>query len=145
MLDRDLARLYGVSTKVFNQAIGRNRDRFPPDFMFGLMKNEFENFGLQFVTSSQRAGRRYFPYAFTEQRVVMLSSALKSKRAIYANIEIMRAFVRFRRILASNEDLACGLEALEKKYDAQFRVVLLGNPAACRGHKTDGVSKGEKR
>ena len=115
MLDRDLARLYGVSTKVFNQAIGRNRDRFPPDFMFGLMKNEFENFGLQFVTSSQRAGRRYFPYAFTEQRVVMLSSALKSKRAIYASIEIMRAFVRFRRILASNEELSYRLGALEKK------------------------------
>ncbi len=78
-------------------------------------------------------------------RVVMLSSALNSTCDIYANIEIMRAFVRFRLILASNEDLACRLDVLEKKYDAQFRVVLLGNPAACRGHKTDGVSKGEKR
>ncbi len=75
----------------------------------------------------------------------MLSSVLRSKRAIYANIEIMRAIILFRRILASNQDLARRLDALEKKYDAQFRVVLLGNPAACRGHKTDGVSKGEKR
>ena len=123
MLDRDLARLYSLSTKVFNQAIGRNRDRFPPDFMFGLMKNEFENLGLQFVTSSQWGDRRYFSYAFTEQRVVMLSSVLRSKRAIYVNIEIMQAFVRFRRILASNEDLARRLNALENKYDAQFRVV----------------------
>ena len=123
MLDRDLARLYSLATKVFNQAIGRNRDRFPPDFMFGLMKNEFENLGLQFVTSSQWGDRRYFSYAFTEQRVVMLSSVLRSKRAIYVNIEIMRAFVRFRRILESNEELARRLDALEKKYDAQFRVV----------------------
>ncbi len=74
-----------------------------------------------------------------------MSSVLRSKLAIYANIEIMRAFVLFRGILASNEELARRLDALEKKYDAQFRVALLGNPAACRGHKTDGVSKGEKR
>ena len=133
MLDRDLAQLYGVPTKAFNQAVRRNRDRFPPDFMFRLSKQEFENLRSQIVTSSLKSqfaisssgwgGRRHPPYAFTEQGVAMLSSVLRSKRAIQVNVEIMRAFVRLRRMLASNEELARKLAAMEKKYDAQFKVV----------------------
>jgi hypothetical protein len=91
--------------------------------MFQLSKDDFENLRCHFGTSSQWGGRRYPPYAFTEQGVAMLSSVLKSKRAIQVNIEIMRTFVRLRRILASHAELARKLDALEKKYDAQFRVV----------------------
>jgi hypothetical protein len=123
MLDVDLAFLYGVEVKVLNQAVKRNTDRFPADFMFQLSSNEFDNLRSQFVTSSSWGGRRYPPYAFTEQGVAMLSSVLRSPRAIQVNIEIMRAFVRLRRMLLSNADLARKLEALEKKYDAQFKVV----------------------
>ena len=123
MLDAELARLYGVSTKVFNQAIRRNEDRFPPDFAFQLTDQEFQSLRSQFVTSNRRGGRRYRPYAFTEQGVAMLSSVLESKRAVQVNIEIIRTFVRLRRMLASNEELARKLAALERKYDAQFKVV----------------------
>jgi hypothetical protein len=123
MLDADLARLYGVSTKVFNQAIRRNKDRFPSDFVFQLSHQEFRSLRSQFVTSNRRGGRRYQPYAFTEQGVAMLSSVLGSKRAVKVNIEIMRAFVRLRRMLASNEALARKLADLESKYDTQFKVV----------------------
>jgi phage regulator Rha-like protein len=123
MLDADLAALYGVETKQLVRAVKRNIFRFPNDFMFQLSKDEFENLRYHFGTSSQWGGRRYPPYAFTEQGVAMLSSILKSKRAVQVNIEIMRAFVRLRRILASHADLARKLEALEKKYDAQFKVV----------------------
>jgi hypothetical protein len=131
MLDADLARLYGVSPKRLNEAVRRNRDRFPDDFIFQLTREEIEeltrqidasNLRSQFATSSW-GGRRYLPYAFTEQGVAMLSSVLRSKRAVAVNIEIMRAFVRLRRMLASNEDLARKLAALERKYDAQFKVV----------------------
>lgn len=131
MLDADLARLYGVSAKRLNEAVRRNRDRFPDDFIFQLTRDEFgglmrqidaSNLRSQFATSSW-GGRRYLPYAFTEQGVAMLSSVLRSKRAIQVNVEIMRAFVRLRRMLASNEELARKLAALEKKYDSQFRVV----------------------
>ena len=122
MLDADLATLYGVETKVLVQAVKRNIDRFPADFMFQLTKQEFDDLRSQTVTSSW-GGRRYPPYAFTEQGVSMLSSVLRSKRAIQVNIEIMRAFVQLRRILASHADLARKLSALEKKYDAQFKVV----------------------
>ena len=122
MLDADLAALYGVDTKVFVQAVRRNVDRFPADFMFQLTKQEFDNLRSQFVTSSW-GGRRYPPYAFTEQGVAMLSSVLRSKRAIRVNVEIMRAFVELRRMLASHADLARKLSALEKKYDEQFKVV----------------------
>jgi hypothetical protein len=90
MLDADLARLYGVSTKVFNQAVRRNDDRFPPDFAFQLTDQEFHSLRSQIVTSNRRGGRRYRPYAFTEQGVAMLSSVLQSKRALQVNIEIMR-------------------------------------------------------
>jgi phage regulator Rha-like protein len=123
MLDADLAALYGVETKQLVRAIKRNISRFPPDFMFQLSKDDFENLRCHFGTSSQWGGRRYPPYAFTEQGVAMLSSVLKSKRAIQVNIEIMRTFVRLRRILASHAELARKLDVLEKKYDAQFRVV----------------------
>ena len=122
ILDADLAVLYGVDTRVLVQAVKRNSDRFPPDFMFQLTKQEFDNLRSQLVTSSW-GGRRYPPYAFTEQGVSMLSSVLRSKRAILVNIEIMRAFVHLRRMLASHADLARKLAALETKYDAQFKVV----------------------
>jgi hypothetical protein len=139
ILDEDLAFLYEVSTKVLIQAVKRNIDRFPPDFMFQLRKEEFASLRSQIVTSkrkSARGGRRYPPYAFTEEGVAMLSSVLNSPRAVRVNIEIMRAFVRLRKLLASNADLARKLEALEKKYDAQFKVVfdairqLMAPPAA---------------
>jgi|SRR5437870_4320425 len=123
ILDADLADLYGVPTKVLNQAVKRNRDRFPPDFMFPLNQKEFDILKSQFVTSSQWGGRRIAPYVFTEQGVAMLSSVLNSSRAIQVNIEIMRAFVRLREMVASHKDLERKLDALEKKYDSQFRVV----------------------
>ena len=123
ILDADLAELYGVQTKALNQAVKRNQNRFPSDFMFQLDQEEFENLRSQFVTSSQWGGRRIPPYVFTEQGVAMLSSVLKSERAVQVNIEIMRTFVRLRQLLASNAKLARKLEMLERKYDAQFKVV----------------------
>jgi len=126
ILDEDLAFLYGVSTKVLIQAVKRNIDRFPPDFMFQLGKEEFASLRSQIVTSkrkNRRGGRRYPPYAFTEEGVAMLSSVLNSPRAVKVNIEIMRAFVRLRKILSSHVELARKLEALEKKYISQFKVV----------------------
>jgi len=124
MLDADLAGLYAVPTKVLVQAVKRNLSRFPADFLFQLTHGEFADLRSQFVTSSSAwGGRRTLPYAFTEQGVAMLSSVLRSKRAIQVNIEIMRAFVRLRQILASHVDLARKLAALERKYDAQFKVV----------------------
>jgi hypothetical protein len=123
MLDEDLAALYGVSTKALNQAVARNRARFPRDFMFQLTAKEFAASRSQIATSTGRGGRRSPPYAFTEQGVAMLSSVLRSPRAIQVNIEIVRAFVRMREIVATHRDLARKLDALEKKYDGQFRVV----------------------
>jgi hypothetical protein len=123
MLDADLAELYDVETKNLVRAMKRNIGRFPPDFMFQLNKDEFENLRRQFGTSSQWGGRRYPPYAFTEQGVAMLSSVLHSERAVQVNIEIMRAFVRLRRMLESHEALERKLNELEKKYDTQFQVV----------------------
>ncbi|MDD5426873.1 MAG: ORF6N domain-containing protein [candidate division Zixibacteria bacterium] len=123
MFDSDLADLYGVETKVLVQAVKRNIDRFPDDFMFRLSRQEHTILRSQFVTSSQWGGRRYPPYAFTEQGVAMLSSVLKSKQAVRVNIEIMRTFVRLRTLLLTNEKLTRKLEELEKKYDSQFKVV----------------------
>jgi hypothetical protein len=125
MVDGDLADLYGVETKVLKQAVRRNIDRFPSDFMFKLTYQEIRNLRSQFVTSSSSGwgGHRYPPMAFTEQGVAMLSSVLRSKRAVQVNIEIMRAFVRLREMLASHKDLEHKLLALEKKYDKQFKVV----------------------
>jgi len=122
MLDADLAALYEVETKALVQAVKRNIERFPEDFMFQLSSQEFANLRSQIVTSSW-GGRRTSPYAFTEQGVAMLSSVLRSKRAVQVNVEIMRTFVRLREMLASHKDLAHKLEALEKKYDAQFKAV----------------------
>lgn len=123
MLDADLAELYAVETKALVRAVRRNLERFPPDFMFQLSEAEFDDLRRQLGTSSSWGGRRYRPYAFTEQGVAMLSSVLRSARAVRVNIEIMRAFVRLREMLQANVELARKLAALEKKYDAQFRVV----------------------
>ena len=124
MLDRDLAALYGLATKALKQAVRRNLDRFPDDFMFVLDTNEFRNWRSQFVTSkADQKGLRYAPMAFTEHGILMLSSVLNSDRAVQVNIEIMRAFVNLRRMLASNVELAGKLKDLESKYDRQFKVV----------------------
>ncbi len=124
MLDSDLAELYGVKTKVLLQAVKRNIQRFPLDFMFQLNNQEVMSLRSQIVTSkSGRGGRRYQPYVFTEQGVAMLSSVLNSERAIEVNIHIMRAFVKLREMIASHKDLAKRLDELEKEYDAQFKVV----------------------
>ncbi len=123
MLSSDLAELYGVPVKVLNQAVKRNKGRFPSDFMFQLTTEEFENLKSQIVTSTWGGARRSLPYAFTEHGILMLSSVLHNQRAILVNIEIMRAFVRLREMLASNSELARKLEGLEKKYDHQFKIV----------------------
>jgi ORF6N domain. len=124
MLDTDLARLYGVATGAFNRAVKRNLSRFPDDFMFQLTAAEAKSLRCQIGTSNVgRGGRRYRPFVFTEQGVAMLSSVLHSERAVAVNIQIMRAFVRLRQLLASNAELARKLEGLEKKYDRQFKVV----------------------
>ena len=122
MLDSDLAALYEVETFNLNKAVKRNIERFPADFMFQLNDDEAANLKSQIVIS-RWGGMRAAPYAFTEQGVAMLSTVLRSRRAVLVNIEIMRAFVRLRRIVASNDDLARKLAALERKYDAQFKVV----------------------
>ena len=121
----DLAKLYGVSAKVLNQAVRRNASRFPADFMFQLTGEEAAALRSQFVTLKTGRGqhRKYRPYAFTEQGVAMLSSVLHSERAIRVNIAIMRAFVQLREMIGSNKGLARRLNELEKKYDSQFRVV----------------------
>jgi len=125
MLDTDLAKLYGVPTKVLNQAVKRNASRFPPDFMFQLTMEEATALRSQFATLKTGRGqhRKYRPYAFTEQGVAMLSSVLHSERAIQVNIAIMRAFVQLREMIGSNKGLARRLNELEQKYDSQFRVV----------------------
>jgi phage regulator Rha-like protein len=138
MLSPHLAELYGVEPKALLQAVKRNAERFPSDFVFQLTRQEVTRLRSQFVTlktvpdvrsRSQivtlKRGEhvKYLPYAFTEQGVAMLSSVLRSKRAIQVNVEIMRSFVRLRQLLASHADLAQKLEELEKKYDAQFKIV----------------------
>ena len=123
MLSTDLAELYEVAPKVLMQAVKRNRERFPADFMFQLNRAEYANLKSQIVTSSWGGARRATPYAFTEQGVAMLSSVLRSPRAVLVNIAIMRAFVKLREILATHRDLARSLEEMENRYDAQFKVV----------------------
>jgi hypothetical protein len=124
MLDSELAALYEVPVKALNQAVKRNLDRFPEDFMFQLSQEEATSLRSQSVTSKAgRGGRRTEPYAFTEQGVAMLSSVLSSPRAVQVNIEIMRAFVRLRQMLQQNTELARKLAALERKYDGQFKMV----------------------
>ena len=125
MLDEDLARLYGVAVKIMNQAVRRNIERFPGDFMFQLTSEEAARLRSQIVTLETGRGRhrKYTPFAFTEHGVAMLSSVLRSPRAVQVNIEIMRAFVRLRQMMASNAELARRLDELEKKHDAKFRIV----------------------
>lgn len=123
MLSMHLAELYQVEPRVLVQAVKRNIRRFPSDFMFMLSSQEWENLKSQFVISSWGGLRRAVPYAFTEQGVAMLSSVLRSNRAIQVNIEIMRAFVRLRQMIGAYSELAAKLEALEEKYDDQFKVV----------------------
>lgn len=119
ILDADLANLYGVETRVLIQAVKRNANRFPADFMFLLSVEEARVLRSQFVISKQgRGGRRYLPFVFTEQGVAMLSSVLNSERAVEINIQIMRAFVRLRQMIASNKDLARKLDALERKLES---------------------------
>jgi len=140
MLDEDLAELYGIPTKVFNQAVQRNAERFPDDFMFQLSREEADSLRSQIVTLKTERGkhRKYLPFAFTEQGVAMLSGVLRSRRAVQVNIAIMRAFVQMRRMLLSHGDLARKVEALERTYDAHFRVVfdairaLMGPPKTPR-------------
>ena len=122
LLDADLAELYGVPTKVLLQAVKRNLERFPDDFMFQLTDQEFSHLRSQSVTSSW-GGRRHAPYAFTEQGVAMLSSVLNSSRAISVNIEIMRAFVKLREMLASNKELAAKLNAMEHKIESHDQAI----------------------
>ncbi|MBE0427399.1 MAG: ORF6N domain-containing protein [Nitrospirae bacterium] len=123
MLDSDLAELYGVEVKHLKRQVRRNIDRFPADFMIQLVKEEYESLRRHSGTLKRGEHSKYLPYAFTEQGVAMLSSILDSERAVKVNIEIMRAFVRLRQMLASNAELSRKLDALEKKYDAQFKVV----------------------
>ncbi len=122
MIDKDLAELYGVTTGNLNKAVSRNIDRFPEDFMFQLTKVEFENLKFHFGISSW-GGTRRLPRAFTEQGVAMLSSVLRSKRAVQVNIQIMRTFVKLRELISSHTQLAKKVQALEKRYNSQFKVV----------------------
>jgi hypothetical protein len=123
LLDADLADLYEVETRALIQAVKRNVGRFPADFMFQLTEIEFDNLRSQIGISSHWGGRRTRPYAFTEQGVAMLSSVLRSQRAVEVNIEIMRAFVRLRAMISSHVELAGKLDTLERKYDHQFKIV----------------------
>lgn len=123
LLDSHLAELYDVETGAINRAVKRNRERFPEDFVLQLTEQEYEALRCHFGISKERGGRRYLPYAFTEQGVAMLSSVLKSQRAILVNVAIMRIFVKLRKMIVSNRELAQKLAQLEKKYDAQFKIV----------------------
>ena len=151
MLDRDLASLYDVSTGALNQAVRRNRERFPGDFMFQLTSAEVAELNLsQIVIGSEKhRDPRLRPYAFTELGVAMLSTVLRSKRAISVNIEIMRAFVKLRQLLASNTDLAHRVDELESKYDKQLKIVfdairqLIATPV--RGRKEIGFVRDPDR
>jgi len=160
LLDADLAMLYGVETKVLNKAVKRNRSRFPEDFMFQLTAEEAANLRFQFGTSSSaHGGRRYLPYAFTEQGVAMLSSVLRSERAVQVNLAIMRAFVSLRRMLAGNEALARKLAELERRLEGHDHAIkslfdairqLMAPPVKPRGEigfhiKEDGVRYRVKR
>lgn len=137
MLDEDLARIYGVDTRTLNQAVKRNENRFPKDFMFQLTEKEYDSLRSQFVisndqednlksqpvTSSGRGGRRYMPYVFTEHGTVMLASVLNSPKAVHASIQVVKAFVRLRELITANKTLAKRLDELEDNYDKKFAVV----------------------
>lgn len=124
ILDSDLAEIYGVETRVFNQAVRRNMERFPEDFMFQLTPEEQNSLMSQIVISNKgRGGRRKLPLVFTEHGALMAANILNSPRAVEASVQVVRAFVRMRNMLASNAELAKKVEALERKYDANFKVV----------------------
>jgi len=124
MLDRDLAELYGVKTQVLNQAVRRNMERFPEDFMFQMTKEETKNWISQIVLSNkEKMGLRKYPYAFTEEGVAMLSGVLHSKMAIHVHIQIIRTFTRTREAIVTYKDLLAKINQMEKKYDDQFQVV----------------------
>ena len=148
MLDSHLAELYGVSTGNLNKAITRNLDRFPDDFMFQLSPREYESLRFQFGILKRGQHSKYLPRAFSEQGVAMLSSVLRSKRAVHVNIGIMRAFVKLRRLIASYPGLARRLDELESKYDSQFKEVfdairsLMSQPAEPR--RSIGFTPGRK-
>jgi len=147
LLDADLATLYGVDTGTLVRAVKRNIERFPDDFMLQLTEDEWANLRSQIGISSSWGGRRYAPDAFTEQGVAMLSGVLRSEQAVLVNIEIMRAFVRLREILATHHELAKKLNNLERKYDSQFKAVfdairqLMEPPVPAK--KPIGFRKGE--
>ena len=144
MLDEDLARLYQVRTKALVQAVKRNVERFPEDFMFQLTSQEYKVLRSQIVTSSGKPGRRSLPYAFTEHGISMLSSVLNSERAIHVNIAIIRAFVRMRQILASNKEFAKRLNELERRYDAQFKVVFNSIRELINAQPKEPMQRGRK-
>ena len=155
MLDSDLAELYGVSVKVLNQAVKRNIERFPEDFMFQLKREEYDSLRSQIVTLKTGRGkhRKYLPYAFTEQGVAMLSSVLRSKRAIQVNIVIMRAFVKLRQILSTHKELAYKLTELERKiekHDEEIKAIFdairqLMVPPAKPQRRIGFVQKGKEK
>jgi len=123
MLDRDLAGPYEVTTGNLNKAVKRNIERFPDDFMFQLTKNETDSLRFQFGSLKRGQHAKYLPRAFTEQGVAMLSSVLNSRRAILVNIQIMRVFTKLREMILAHADLKRKIEAMEKKYDKQFKIV----------------------
>ena len=124
MIDRDLAFLYEVQTRVLNQSVRRNKERFPDDFMFQLTNEEAKNWKSQIVISNkEKMGLRKRPLAFTEHGILMLSSVLNSEKAIQVNIQIMRAFTQLRRMLLANHGLKRKIEEMERKYDKQFTIV----------------------
>ena len=152
MLSGDLADLYEVEPKVLMQSVKRNIGRFPNDFMFQLTGDEALSVASrsQFVTLKRGQNIKYLPYAFTEQGVAMLSSVLRSPRAVQVNIEIMRTFVKLRQLLATHADLARKLADLERKYDAQFKIVFdaireLMTPAIPKTKRAIGFARGEKK
>jgi hypothetical protein len=123
ILDSDLAALYGVETRTLLQAVKRNRERFPSDFMIQLTRKESDSLRSQIVISKGRGGRRYLPYAFSEHGAIMAASVLNSKTAVETSVQVVRAFVRLRQMLASNKELAHKLIELERRYDTQLKVV----------------------
>jgi hypothetical protein len=145
MFDRDLAELYGVKTKILNQAVKRNLERFPADFMFILSPLEMKNWRSQIVTSnSDVMGLRYRPRAFTEQGVAMLSSVLNSRRAILVNVQIIRTFTKIREMIASNDELRKRLDELENRYDEQFRTVFDAIRQLLKSEETQSAQIGFK-
>jgi phage regulator Rha-like protein len=123
ILDTDLAAIYDVETRSLIQAMKRNNKRFPTDFVFQLTREEFDSLRSQSVISKVRGGRRYLPYAFTEHGALMAANILNSKRAVQASVQVVRAFIKLRKMLTSNAELARKLRELERKYDSQFAVV----------------------